>query len=276
MLLIGLFILTLISCRENGPQEDYVARVYDRYLTKQQLSEFIPPTASVDDSLKRAKVYVNSWVKDQVVLEKAEFNLAEEDARFQSKLDAYLNDLMIFEYEQQLVRQTLDTAVTEEQMRSFYEENSKNFILKDHVVKARILMVPEEVEDVERAIRKFRDYSEEDSLDIQKFVEDNELFFQDRPEEWIYVKDLLEQVPINFDYFERYVKQKKFFDKEQGGMRYLLYVSEYVVRDSESPFELERDRIRGIIINTRKRALLEEMRDRLFQDALDSDEIEIK
>ncbi len=132
------------------------------------------------------------------------------------------------------------------------------------------------VEDVERAIRKFKDYSEEDSLDIQKFVADNSLFFQDRPDEWIFVKDLLEQVPINFDYFERKVKQKNFFDKEQGGMRYLLYVTEYKVRDAESPFDLERERIKSIIINTRKRELLEDMRDRLFQDALDSNEIEIK
>jgi len=253
-----------------------VARVYNRYLTQDRLAEFIPPTASRDDSLKRAKVYINSWVKEQVVLEKAAFNLTEDDDRFQSKLDAYLNDLMIFEYEQQLVKQTLDTAVSEEQMRAFYEENSKNFILKDHVVRARILMVPEGVEGVERAIRKFRDYSENDSLDIQKFVADNSLFFQDRPSEWIFVKDLLEQVPINFDYFETHVKLKNFFDKEQGGMRYLLYVTEYVVQDSESPFELERNRIKSIIINTRKQSLLEEMRDRLFQKALDSDEIEIK
>ncbi len=253
-----------------------MARVYDRYLTHERLAEFIPLTASRDDSLKRAKVYINAWVKEQVVLEKAAFNLSEDDDRFQSKLDAYLNDLMIFEYEQQLVRQTLDTAVTDEQMRGFYEENSKNFILKDHVVRARILMIPEGVEDVERAIRKFRDYSENDSLDIQNFVSDNSLFFQDRPTEWIFVEDLLDQVPINFDYFEKHVKLKNFFDKEQGGMRYLLYVTEYMVRDSESPFELERNRIKSIIINTRKQSLLEEMKDRLFQKALDSGEIEIK
>jgi hypothetical protein len=265
-----------MGCQSERIEDDYVARVYNRYLTRAQLADFIPPTASRDDSLKRARVYINSWVKEQVVLEKAAFNLTEDDDRFQSKLDAYLNDLMIFEYEQQLVRQTLDTAVTEEQMRVFYAENSKNFILKDHVVRARILMIPEGIEDVERVIRKFRDYSENDSLEIQKFVADNSLFFQDQPTEWIFVKDLLDQVPINFDYFEKQVKLKNFFDKEQGGIRYLLYVTEYMIRDSESPFELERDRIRSIIINTRKQTLLEEMRDRLFQKALDSDEIEIK
>lgn len=269
-------MLAFVACQDKGAHEDYVARVYARYLSRAQLADFIPLTASHDDSLKRAQVYVNSWIKEQVVLEKAAFNLAEDDARFQSKLDAYLNDLMIFEYENQLVQQTLNTSVTEDQMREFYNENAKNFILKDHVVRARILMVPDGVENVDRAIRKFKDYSEEDSLDIQKFVADNSLFFQDRPEEWIFVKDLLEQVPINSDYFERKVRQKNFFDKEQGGIRYLLYVTEYKVRDAESPFYIERERIKSIIINTRKRELLEEMRSRLFQDALDSNEIEIK
>lgn len=253
-----------------------MARVYDRYLTAEELAEHIPATATHDDSLKRAKVYINSWVKEQVVLEKAEFNLAEDDARFQSKLQSYLNDLMIFEYEQQLVEQKLDTAVTEEQMRAFYQENTQNFILKDLVVRARVLMIPEGTEGADKAYRKFRNYSEEDSLDIQVYAEDYGLYLRDRIDEWIFVDDLLAQVPINFDYFERQLKLKKSFDKTQDGMRYLLYVREFKVSDSESPFELERERIRKIILNSRKQTLLKDMRDKLFQDALDGNQIEIK
>ncbi len=266
----------IISCTSNEEEDEYIARVYDKYLTQAMLAKQIPATASQDDSLKRAKVYVNSWIKEQVVLHRAKFNLKEDDDKFQSKIEAYLNDLMIFEYEQQLVDQNLDTSVALEDMLRFYEENKQNFILKDYVVKMRYLIAPEDTEDLEKISSKFRDYDEQDSLDIVHFVETNGLTYRDKSDEWVFVPNLLEIIPINFTYFEEKVKQKKYFDKTMNGRRFLLYVTEFKVRDSETPFELEKERIRSIIINTRKQELLLSMRNRLFQDALESAQIEIR
>lgn len=253
-----------------------MARVYDNFLTREMLAEQIPATASPDDSLKRAKVFINSWVKEQVVLEKVKFNLKEDDERFQSKLEAYLNDLMIFEYEQQLVDQNLDTAIEKEEMFAFYNQNKKNFLLKDYVVKMRYLIIPEDTEDSEKIFRKFKNYSEQDSLDIMHLVESNEFYFRDNPEEWVFVPKLLEVIPINFTYFEEKVKLKNSFDKTIGGKRYMLYVRDFKVRDSETPFELEEERIRSIILNSRKQEILQTMRENLFQDALESAQIEIR
>ncbi|NND93431.1 MAG: hypothetical protein HKN45_01120 [Flavobacteriales bacterium] len=264
------------SCVTESEDLDYVAKVYDQYLTREMLAEQIPATATPDDSIKRAKVFINTWVKEQVVLEKAEFNLNREDDRFKSKVDAYLNDLLIYEYERQLVQQAMDTLVTQEELLSFYEENKSNFILKDFIVKARYLIANEDQKDIEKIARKFRNYSEKDSLDVLSFVESNDdVYFSDNPDEWVFVPRLLETVPINFSYFEDKVKVKSYFDKQDNGRRYLLYVRDFKVRDSESPFELERERIKSIILNTRKRNLLDDMRTGLFQEALEAGQIEI-
>lgn len=255
---------------------DYVARVHDNYLTRSMLAKHIPATATSDDSVKRAKVFINSWVKEQVVLERAEFNLNTEDEVFQSKVESYLNDLLIYEYERQLVRQELDTVIDEAELLAFYEQNKENFILKDYVVKARYLIAPDDLEGLDRIARKFKEYDEEDSLEVQNYVETHDLPFMDEMNEWIFVPGLLETVPINFTYFEDKVKQKKYFDKTDNGKRYLLYVRDFKVRDGESPFELERERIKSIVLNNRKRRLLSDMRDKLFQDALETGQIEIK
>ncbi|NNC83003.1 MAG: hypothetical protein HKN79_05450 [Flavobacteriales bacterium] len=274
VLLLGLTVL--LSCEADREETDYIARVYDHYLSRERLVENIPPTASSDDSLKRAKVFVNAWIREKVLLQKAEFNLNKEDPRFQKKVERYLNDLIIYEYEQQLVNEKLDTHVTEAEMLEFYEENKQNFLLKDYVARARYMVAPEDLKGIDRIARRFMEYDESDSLAVAEYVEEHGLYFKDDPENWMVVPQLLEIIPINFTYLEEKVKIKSNFDKSDDGKRYLLYIREFKVKDSESPFELERERIRSIILNSRKSELLEDMRDNLFKEALESGQIEIK
>src|SRR6187549_2744486 len=75
--------LSFISCNYfRKPEPDRpvtaVARVYDKYLYTNDISRMITPGTSKEDSVLMANSYIQSWIKQQVILHKAETNLDDE------------------------------------------------------------------------------------------------------------------------------------------------------------------------------------------------------
>lgn len=270
----ALVLSVFIGCSEDAPDVDYVAEVSGRYLLRTELAAQIPASASREDSLKRSKVIINSWVKEQVVLNKAKFNISD-DRRIDRLLEEYRNDLLIYEYENQLVKQELDTAVTKDEMLAYYKDNEQNFVLKDLVVRMRHLVLPASTEDLNGIKKKFKDYSEKDSLDILELAKEKALRFIDKPDEWMVLETVLKDIPYEMDEFKRFIRKNDLIDIERNERIYLFFIHEYNLADGVSPFQFEKERIRNTLINQRKLALLEKMRNELFQEALEKGDIKI-
>ena len=268
-------VLGISACKDNAPEQEYVAQVFDQYLLRSELASQIPTAASREDSVKRAKTIINNWVKEQVVLQKAKFNISN-DARFEALVEDYKNDLMIYEYENQLVVQELDTAVSELQMKEYYEANKQNFILRDFVVRMRYMIIPSDLEQVDKISKQFKEYNEKDSLDLHERADEISLKFIDRPQEWIILESILKDIPIDLDDFERKLNRDRYVEIERNSKFHLFYIYEYNHKDGTSPFQFEKERIRNTLINQRKLALLEKMRNELFQEALEEGKIKIK
>ena len=270
----ALVLSVFIGCSEDAPDVDFVAEVSGRYLLRTELAAQIPASASREDSLKRAKVIINSWVKEQVVLNKAKFNISD-DRRIDRLLEEYRNDLLIYEYENQLVKQELDTAVTRDEMLAYYKDNEQNFVLKDLVVRMRHIVLPASTEDLIGIKKKFKDYSEKDSLDILEMAKEKALRFIDKPDEWMVLETVLKDIPYEMDEFKRFIRKNDLIDIERNERSYLFFIHEYNLADGVSPFQFEKERIRNTLINQRKLALLEKMRNELFQEALEKGDIKI-
>ena len=90
-----------------------MARVFDKYLYKADVAGVIPNGSSKQDSITLAKNYIQNWIKQQVILHKAETNLDEEKKDVEKKLEEYRNSLITYIYEKELIRQKLDTVVSD-------------------------------------------------------------------------------------------------------------------------------------------------------------------
>jgi hypothetical protein len=276
---IWLFAITVVlgsvACQKPAPQAEYVAQVFDEYLLRSELASQIPSALSKDDSTKRAKTIINNWVKEQVVLQKAKFNI-DDDGRFEALIEDYRNDLLIYEYENQLVMQELDTAVTAQDLEDYYEANRQNFILRDFVVRMRFMVLPSDLEQIDKLTKKFKEYSEKDSLDLNEKADEIALKFIDKPQEWIILESVLKEIPYDLDDFERKLTHGNYVELEKNGKIYLFKIHEFNHKDGISPFQFEKERIRNTLLNQRKLTLLEHMRSELFQEALEKGKIKIK
>src|SRR3546814_10403283 len=128
-----ILIVLLVSCSSAAREELPLARVYDKYLYPSDIEGVVPDEVTGADSVQIIRSYIDNWVRQAVILNKAERNIAVNEAALQRQVDDYRNSLLIYHYEQALVNERMDTAITEEELRAYYDDQMQNFLLSKNI-----------------------------------------------------------------------------------------------------------------------------------------------
>jgi hypothetical protein len=136
-LLLTLIILTSCSGFFKKKTERTLARVYNEYLFESDLKGVVQPGTSGKDSLMIVKAYIDNWVRQRLILHQAEKNLGTTEIDFTKQLENYRNSLVIFEYENALIRQKLDTIVTDEEISNYYNTNQNTFLVTNNIIRVQ-------------------------------------------------------------------------------------------------------------------------------------------
>lgn len=275
--LIWSLIILLVSCMggANNDSENELARVGNEYLFVSDLEGITPPGTSVTDSISIVKNYVNSWVSQRLFLEKAVKNLKQEDIGFEKQLEEYRNSLIIYKYEAELVKQNLDTVITNEEVEAYYNENLKNFQLKNDIVRVYYSRFEKEQGQLRKIKRFFYSSVPEYRDSVEYYIEHySDLYFLN-DETWILFSDVLKFVPISTYNQEAFLKNNVKFEINDDPYVYLVSLSDYRIKDGVSPLNFERENIRKIILNKRKLTIINNMHDEVFSSALEKNEFEI-
>jgi len=265
----------LFSCgnsKENS--KNAVARVYDEYLMPVDVEGIVPEELSGEDSLQVIRDYVDNWVRSKLLIHQAETNLSKDQKDFTKKLEDYRNSLIVYTYEQELIRQSLDTSVTEQEIVNYYNTNKQDFELKDNIVKVQYVKLLKKAQ-----VARFRQLLQSDNPgDIKKLEELStkhavNSFLDDQS--WLVFDDILKEIPIKTYNQEEYLKNNRFIEIEDSLFIYLLNIKGFMIKESVSPLSFETENIRSIIINKRKLALIDEMQKNLYNSALKDGDFEV-
>lgn len=272
---IFLFVsLLLFSCRGNSEKDDAVARVYDQYLPLSALDGIVPQGIYGNDSVQVVRDYINNWVEQQLLLHQAEGNLSKDQKNFTLQLEDYRNSLIIFAYERELIRQKLDTIVSETEIAEYYESHKADFELKDNIVKVWYVKLLRNA-----PVSKFRQLMRYDKPEALKTLMDLSArhaansFLDDN--NWLLFNDILKEIPIHTYNQEEYLKNNRFIEIQDSAYIYLMNIKGFMIKESISPLGFEKQNIRDIIINKRKLKLIADMRKELHREAVRKGEIEM-
>jgi len=98
--LIILVLIVFSSCTYfKKKTERVVARVLDDYLYESDLKGIIPSGTPPKDSVILTRNYIETWVRQNLIIHQAEKNLTGDQMDFSKQLEDYKNSLIIFEYE---------------------------------------------------------------------------------------------------------------------------------------------------------------------------------
>ncbi|MBD78458.1 MAG: hypothetical protein CL840_06030 [Crocinitomicaceae bacterium] len=270
---IGLFSCNWFKTGNSNETGEPVIRVFDKYLYDSDLSAVIPEGTDSIDSTILVSNYVNTWIETQLMLHRAELNLNEDQKNFDKKLSDYKNNLTIYTYEQALIQQKLDTNVSNIEIQKYYTDNSQNFELKDYVVKARWLKVAKEAPKLKK-IRKIVTSQEDEDV---KTLEDYCYQFASScllEDTWLYLDEFYESIPLKTNNIEGFLKNNKSFEVESEQFIYLVYIKDYKLKEAVSPLELEKEKIKSIILNKRKLQLLSSIREGLLEEGISKNNVQ--
>ncbi len=272
-----LFLIIIIGSCDTATfdNEDRVlARVYDSYLYVSDIEGLVPAGTSTIDSLSITQNYVNNWVKNQLLLYQAEKNLTDTQKDFSRQLKDYRNSLVIYAYESELIRQSLDTLVTMDEITRYYEDNQNNFELKKNIVQVVFAAVDPESPQAGRIMKlvKSDDEADRDSLEYYclRYADDYDII--DR--EWITFDDLLQRVPLEIHNPEAFLAKNSFVKTNNEGLDFYVNILDYRLSESVSPLALETENIRAIILNKRKKLLIRKMQQEIYDQAMKNNNFE--
>jgi hypothetical protein len=249
--------------------------VHDAYLYESDIKGIIPAGTLPKDSIQLVKGFVDSWVRQQLVIQQAEKNLSDEQMDFTRQLDNYRNSLVIFEYENELVRQKLDTVVTEDDIQNYYDANQQNFLLKDNIVQIQYVKLPLKSAIVAQARKLLNSDNLDDKNRLSELCEKQAADYFLDDQNWLLFSDLLKQVPVKTYNQEDFLKNHKNIEYQDSAYMYLVRFKDFKVKESVSPLSFERPRIKDILVNKRKIELITRMREDLYSRGAKNNDFEI-
>ena len=272
-----LFTLLVSSCQLKDVSSDkIVARVNNQYLYGSEVSDHIRTNISSADSTSMAKNYINAWVKEQLLLEKAVFNLnPSQQTSLENLIRQYRNDIFIKTYQEEWLKSRMDTLVTPQEIEAYYKENKQNFKLHQDLVRGRYVQLPLanfNKASVSRALRRFNDsdrnYLDSISLQFNSAYLNDSVWF--RPQ--AFFSRINRSSPKEYD---RYLKSKRFFEIEDSIDLYLVFVEEVRRRNEIAPLSHINPTLKQILLNKRKLETMRQFDNDILEEAIKNKTLEI-
>jgi hypothetical protein len=271
-------VFLILGCKSNiskNKEDEVLARVHNKYLYASDLEGVIPDGSGITDSISITHSYINNWIKNQLFIRKAETNLPDSLKNFRKQLENYRNSLLVYQYESNLVRQFLDTIVSDDEIQMYYEENNQNFQLRNNIIKVYFVILRLDTSVDEDPIKSyiFSDNSEDIDL-LEDYCKDYAVDYY-LEDQWIYFTDLQTTIPIETYSQISFLESNEYVELEDENFKYFVRIRDYKIKESVSPLSFVKDNIKSIIINKRKVELINKMHNDVYENALENNDFEI-
>jgi hypothetical protein len=265
-------ILLVLSCNNKGnvdkDKTPLIAELYGKKLYLSEIENMIN-TNSPQDSIKVLKGLVMNWVTDQLLIKEAEANMPS-DIEIEKLLEEYKSSLMRYNYETKLARELLDTMITDVQKEQYYNAHKAEYELVEPILKYRFAKISKKVENLDEFYKKWK--SDNELAYIVDFCKKNAEYFEVDDNRWSPLSDLESKLPSKL-FSKDLLDNEESVRKKEGDYEYFIKVDEFVNEDENPPYEYIQFKIEKVLLNERKRDLIQNKKAQLY--AKDGDKAKI-
>lgn len=264
-------LLPFASCGERDRNDDRreLARVGDRVLYFDELPATLQYDVASSDSVMVLRGYADKWVRSMLLFVTAEKSLGRNVETVERQLEDYRRSLYAYEYERRYLTKHLDTVVSAEEVRVFYEANTESFVLAEPIVRAVFVVVPQSSDYVEEFRATYRVTDDAGVQALSSLSMRSGILLRLVPEDWVPLSYIERQLPLGFD-SGLLTRQARNLEVKDGDDVYLVSFSEWRQAGSVAPLEYVSSSVRNVILNQREMSLLQDLESRLLQEAISS------
>lgn len=251
---------------------EIIAIVNTEKLFKEDLKNVIPQNISKDDSIVLVKSFINDWAIKQLLLHKAENNNSLEVINEINHLvNDYRESLFINNYKEMLIKQQLDTVISDVEIEDFYLKSKDNFRLNEELVKIKYLHFDNKVVSKKEFLKLFKSEEIEDLEALEK-QQLSFKYFQFNDSIWTQLDKVLLKLPFSK---ENLLKKTKLLQKQDSIGLYLATIKDVLPRNSIAPISYITSTIKQMILHKRKIELLRDIEKIIVKDATQNNNFKI-
>lgn len=263
--LCAVVVLSGCSYFRNSKDEVYVARVDDKTYLLKDLRSQLPAGMTKPDSLARVNDILTRWVKKELLLKMANENLDESQKDLSKEIEEYSNSLLIHRYQQQLLSQKLDTVLTDQDIRRYYEINPEKFTLDYNIVKAVYVEIPKNVAKTDQIKRWMTENSTRSMSELESYSFQYASKYDHFNNGWVDFNNILARIPGGKEDPEQMLKRSKFLQFSDLNNFYFVLINDYILAGEKAPYDFVKDRIESLILNSRKMEFLQDLEKNIYE-----------
>ncbi|MDR3297161.1 MAG: hypothetical protein LBS94_02885 [Prevotellaceae bacterium] len=270
-----IFLALLCSCSHfssQSPPENVLAEMGEKRLLLSDVKKIFPQTMAPADSLATLRAYIDSWVKKELMLRMAEENLGNRQKDVSALLDDYRTSLLVYRFEQKYIER-VDTVISAGQYDFFYNNNREYFVLSRPIVRAIFIKLNRNSPYLERIKKLYTSSKSEDMTTLENLCLQAALRFDYFGDRWLTLDDIFKELPSHPSVAD--VVQKRAIDVVDNTYAYLVAIRDYIPREAVAPLEFERENIKTLILNQRRKSLITSLEQRILQDAVKNNRVKI-
>lgn len=267
---IPFVFLIMVSCQEQIEHEGKtpLVQVGNHYLYQEDLSQSLPYGISEADSTILAREFIRKWIEEQVLYEKAEHNVRN-DERIERMVADYRRTLVMNSYERMLLQQKMAEELSEEDLQKYYNDNKRLFILEEPVIKGVFVKAPLTSSGLKDLKRWYKNKSDESLEQLEKYAFRNAVLYECFYEHWMPVSELEGKMIANLSELSNDFNKSRDIEMEDEEFCYLLHIEEYILKGEEKPYDLARHEIIDLLANNRKVAFMDKVKEDLYNQSVE-------
>ena len=245
--------------------------MYQYKLYKSELQEGMPVGLSQEDSLAMARDFIDSWVKDKLLLHEAERHLSPREKNFDREMTDYRNSLLVQRYLDKIwMKDTANNAVTEGEIMDFARSLDDRYTVEKEIVRVNYVKMPTRSDKLpqvrEILFDETRRTEQKDAL-VTMLGDTIEYLLDD--DEWLYLDDLQNEVAFQIDVQKLGNRGSTLrIEKEVGENTVLLVILDYRSQRSVNETKDERAAAGMLLMNQRRTRMINQYVQTLYDKAL--------
>lgn len=274
LIISTILILTTVSCKNSDnkvvdPSDKVIAQVGETKLYQSKIGSLYEADIEEDERDILIKGFVSNWIREQLMIDEAEKSIPN-DVNIEDLIDEYRSSLILNYYEAKLVQELLDTLVSHEQKQTYYEESKTEFVLTEAIIKGIFFKI-----DKAASSKKLRSALKEENTDeIIKIVGRKLESEFVGPNKYLPLSDILTFLEDDY-YTKSRIDGKGVHNRVIGNFEYFVKTIDFVDKNEIPPLEYIDSKITQIILNNRKKALIQRKKQQLYDQNYNNNKIKI-
>ena len=268
-----LLTFSLISCKpqieiiENNP---LLASVYTQTLYLSDIAPLIQTESTAEDSIQYTHAIIEKWVREAILMREAERNIPA-DLDIQKMVSDYRSSLILLNYKQKLVHANLDTTITENQQRKYYEEHKSQYKLDEPILSCIFLKVKKSASQMDKIEELWTNEKYPELIDVDEDAFEFRLMEEGSWNTW---KDIKALLPKQFWSYDE-LKSKVARSKSSEEYKYFIKVMKFEDENKIPPLSYIKDQVQKVILHKRQSELLDQLEEDLYAKYANNNNVKI-